>query len=73
MARSEICNSAPSCGCAGDVTFDGLSRDYKTRLWAVIALNASMFAVEMGGGVMADSEACRLMRSIFSATQSPTA
>jgi Co/Zn/Cd efflux system component len=26
-------------------------------LWAVIALNASMFAVEMGGGVMADSEA----------------
>jgi Co/Zn/Cd efflux system component len=57
MARSEICNSAPSCGCAGDVTFNGLSRDYKTRLWAVIALNASMFAVEMGGGVMADSEA----------------
>ena len=43
------------CGCAGNVTFDGLSRDYKARLWAVIALNASMFAVEMGGGVMAGS------------------
>jgi Co/Zn/Cd efflux system component len=57
MTRSEIGNSAPSCGCAGDVTFDGLSRDYKARLWAVIALNASMFAVEMGGGVMAGSEA----------------
>lgn len=57
MARSEICNLAPSCGGAGGVTFDGLSPDYKTRLWAVIALNASMFAVEMGGGVMAGSEA----------------
>lgn len=57
MARSEISNSTPSCGCAGDVTFDGMSRDYKARLWAVIALNASMFVVEMGGGVMAGSEA----------------
>ena len=25
--------------------FQGLSRDYKARLWTVIALNASMFAV----------------------------
>jgi Co/Zn/Cd efflux system component len=39
------------------VKFDGLSRDYRARLWAVIALNASMFAVEMGGGVMAGSQA----------------
>ena len=46
-----------SYGCVGNVTFDGLSREYKARLWAVIALNASMFAVEMGGGVMAGSEA----------------
>ena len=37
--------------------FQGLSRDYKARLWAVIALNASMFAVEMGGGAMAGSQA----------------
>ena len=44
-----------SCGC--EVTFGGLSRDYKARLWAVIALNASMFAVEMSGGVMAGSQA----------------
>ena len=36
-----------TCGCTGQVTFQGLSRDYKARLWAVIALNASMFAVEM--------------------------
>jgi Co/Zn/Cd efflux system component len=48
---------ATSCGCAGDVQFQGLSRDYKARLWAVIALNASMFAVETGGGVMAGSQA----------------
>ena len=33
------------------------SRDYKARLWAVIALNASMFALEMGAGVIAGSEA----------------
>jgi Co/Zn/Cd efflux system component len=46
-----------TCGCAGQVTFQGLSREYKARLWAVIALNASMFAVEMFGGAMAGSEA----------------
>ena len=58
MMRSELREGRPaSCGCVGNVTFDGLSREYKARLWAVIALNASMFAVEMGGGVMAGSEA----------------
>jgi Co/Zn/Cd efflux system component len=46
---------ARSCGC--EVKFDGLSPDYKARLWAVIALNASMFAVEMGGGMMSGSQA----------------
>jgi Co/Zn/Cd efflux system component len=46
---------AGSCGC--EVRFQGLTRDYKARLWAVIALNASMFAVEMGGSVMAGSQA----------------
>ena len=46
---------AGSCGCEG--RFEGLTRDYKARLWAVIALNASMFAVEMGGSVMAGSQA----------------
>jgi len=58
MMRSELREGRPApCGCVGNVTFDGLSREYKARLWAVIALNASMFAVEMGGGVMAGSEA----------------
>ena len=46
-----------ACGCTGQVTFQGLSWDYKTRLSAVIALNASMFAVEMVGGAMAGSQA----------------
>ena len=56
MKRSDLSeNGAGCCGC--EVTFDGLSQDYKARLWAVIALNASMFAVEMGGGVMAGSQA----------------
>ena len=35
------------CGC--EVGFDGLSADYRRRLWLVIAVNASMFLVEMGG------------------------
>ena len=48
-----------SCGCTGDVQFQGLSRDYKARLWAVIALNAGMFAVEISGGVMAGSQALK--------------
>ncbi len=50
------CDNA-GCGCSGSVTFDGLSSDYKRRLWAVIAINASMFAVEMGAGVLAGSQA----------------
>jgi len=47
----------PACGCAGDVKFEGLSRAYKRRLWVVILLNATMFGVEMSGGVMAGSQA----------------
>ena len=45
------------CGCSEGVTFDGLSSDYRRRLWAVIAINASMFALEMGAGVLAGSQA----------------
>jgi Co/Zn/Cd efflux system component len=57
MMKSDMseCAGAVSCGC--EVKFEGLTRDYKARLWAVIALNASMFAVEMSGGVMAGSQA----------------
>jgi Co/Zn/Cd efflux system component len=43
--------------CAHDVTFQGLSADYKRRLWLVIAINAAMFAVEMSAGALAGSRA----------------
>jgi Co/Zn/Cd efflux system component len=39
--------------------FDGLSTDYKRRLWAVIAINAAMFVVEMAAGQMAGSQALK--------------
>ena len=45
-------------GCCGhDAKFDGVSDDYKRRLWIVIALNAIMFAVEMTAGHLAKSQA----------------
>jgi Co/Zn/Cd efflux system component len=46
------------CGCCGgNAKFDGMSRDYKTRLWIVIAINAAMFLVEIGAGALAGSQA----------------
>lgn len=45
-------------GCCGhDAKFDGVSDDYKRRLWIVIAINAIMFFVEMGAGRLAQSQA----------------
>ena len=45
--------------CCGHETtsFDGMSKDYKRRLWIVIALNAIMFVVEMSAGTIAKSQA----------------
>lgn len=43
--------------CGQDAKFEGLSADYKRRLWIVIALNATMFAVEMIAGHLAKSQA----------------
>ena len=45
-----------SC-CGNDVRFEGLSPDYKRRLWAVIAINAAMFVIEMAAGALAGSRA----------------
>jgi cation diffusion facilitator family transporter len=45
-----------SC-CGHDAKFEGLSADYKRRLWLVIAINATMFLVEMGAGALAGSRA----------------
>lgn len=45
-------------GCCGnDARFDGVSDDYRRRLWLVIALNATMFVVEMSAGHLAKSQA----------------
>lgn len=47
-------------GCCGhDARFDGVSDDYKRRLWTVITLNAVMFVVEMSAGQMAQSQALK--------------
>jgi Co/Zn/Cd efflux system component len=45
-----------SC-CGSEARFEGLSADYKRRLWAIIAINAAMFLVEMGAGALAGSRA----------------
>jgi len=41
--------------CGSDAKFDGISDDYKRRLWIIIALNAIMFFVEMTAGQFANS------------------
>jgi Co/Zn/Cd efflux system component len=47
-------------GCCGhSARFEGLSADYKRRLWLVIAINAGMFAVEMGAGQLSGSQALK--------------
>ena len=43
--------------CDHNVRFDGVSADYKRRLWIVILLNATMFVVEMSAGRLAQSQA----------------
>ncbi len=43
--------------CGANASFDGLSPAYRRRLWAVIALNAGMFVVEMAAGQLAGSQA----------------
>ncbi len=49
-----------SAGCCGnEVKFDGLSGAYKRALWAVIAINGSMFLGEMVAGVFAGSQALK--------------
>ena len=43
--------------CGNDAKFDGVSDDYKRRLWIVIAINAVMFTIEMIAGQYAESQA----------------
>ena len=63
-----------SAGCCGhNATFEGLSADYRRRLWAVIAINAAMFIVEMGAGALAGSQALQADALDFAAMPRPTA
>ena len=41
------------------MAFDGILADYKCRLWLVVAINATMFVVEVLAGAIADSQALR--------------
>ena len=45
-------------GCCGhNAKFDGVSPDYKRRLWLVIAINSVMFVIEISAGRLAQSQA----------------
>ncbi len=45
-------------GCCDEQrNFDGVSASYKRRLWAVIAINAVMFVIEISAGHLAGSQA----------------
>jgi Co/Zn/Cd efflux system component len=47
-----------SAGCCHhEPKFEGLSTDYKRRLWLVIAINASMFLLEIVAGAVSGSQA----------------
>ena len=48
-----------SASCGHSTTFDGTSLAYRRALWAVIALNAGMFAVEISAGALAGSQALK--------------
>jgi Co/Zn/Cd efflux system component len=48
-----------SASCGHHVSFDGTSGGYRRALWVVIALNATMFAVEITAGALAGSQALR--------------
>jgi Co/Zn/Cd efflux system component len=46
-----------SASCGHHATFDGTSADYRRRLWWVIAINATMFVIEVSAGRIAGSQA----------------
>ncbi len=49
----------PGCHCSTDPVFDGVSSAYRRALKAVIGINVSMFAVELGAGFLAGSQALK--------------
>lgn len=48
-----------SCGCHSNPKFDGMDKHYLRILWVVIAINATMFIVEMVAGGLAGSQALK--------------
>jgi len=44
-------------GCQCEERFDGVSDEFKRALWLVIAINATMFIVEIAAGAMSGSKA----------------
>jgi Co/Zn/Cd efflux system component len=46
-------------GHSHDIVFDGVSDDYRRRLWLVIAINATLFVVEMVAGHLSGSQALK--------------
>jgi Co/Zn/Cd efflux system component len=47
------------CNCGSDLKFDGVSTGYKRILWLVIAINATMFVLEITASVVSNSMALR--------------
>lgn len=45
------------CGCSGNPVFDGMDSRYKRMLLLIIAINASMFFIEMAAGKLSGSQA----------------
>ena len=52
---AHCCDHAPADG--RGAAFQGRSAGYRRVLWAVVALNAAMFAIEVGAGALAGSMA----------------
>lgn len=58
--RRECGSAEAACGCSGGVpVFDGMDPMYKRVLWTVIAVNGSMFLIEMLAGQLAGSQALK--------------
>jgi Co/Zn/Cd efflux system component len=57
MLATEIRMGAQCCG--HEPRFDGMSPGFRRALWAVIAINGGMFAVEILAGTLAGSQALK--------------
>ena len=58
MEVRKVARMSARC-CDHKVAFDGLSAAYQRALWAVIAINGTMFLAEMVAGIFAESQALK--------------